>query len=326
MKRYITAFALLISFFSGSPGQDVSVTASFDTSAIFVGDQITFSIAVEKPADLDLAIPRLRDTVIKNIEILSGPDIDSSTVTDGRIKITEKYLVTSFDSGRYIIDPVYAELKQADGLKRFYSDYSYLEVMRVKITPPDTATKFFDIIPPYRSPLAIEEIIPWVLYGLLALIIIWFLIRLIKRFNGKKAGQEIPVVTEPAHVIAFRELGKLKDEKLWQSGEVKKYYTRLTEILRQYLENRYRVFSLELTTAGTLESLVRSGFKKDARYNRLKSVLTEADLVKFAKYKPGPSENESNFDEAWQFVSETKEEPAVTTDVKEKEKKGEGEL
>ncbi len=114
------------------------------------------------------------------------------------------------------------------------------------------------------------------------------------------------LITEPAHVIAFRELEKLKNEKLWQNGETKKYYIRLTEIIRQYLENRFGVNSLELTTSETLEALVKTGFKKDESFNKLRSVLTGADLVKFAKYKPDPTENESVFSNSYDFVSATK--------------------
>ncbi|MBK7480262.1 MAG: hypothetical protein IPI69_11465 [Bacteroidales bacterium] len=101
------------------------------------------------------------------------------------------------------------------------------------------------------------------------------------------------MVKEPAHVIAFRELELLRDEQLWQKGETKRYYTRLTEIIRQYLENRYGVNSLELTTSETLEALLKTGFKKNELYKRLRSVLNQADLVKFAKYKPDPVENDT---------------------------------
>ena len=103
--------------------------------------------------NLKLNLPVFKDTLTKNIEILSGPLIDSSTVQNGRIKIIQKYLITSFDSGLIQSPPVFAEIKNADGLKRFYSDYSLLEVMRVKIAPADTASKIFDIIKPYRAPI-----------------------------------------------------------------------------------------------------------------------------------------------------------------------------
>jgi hypothetical protein len=196
-----------------------------------------------------------------------------------------------------------------------------LEVARVKLTPPDTSAKIFDIAAPYRAPVTLGEILPWILLSLLAALILWLTIRLVRKFKKTKKEVIAPVNVEPAHVIAYRELEKLQSEMLWQKGETKKYYTRLTEIIRQYLENRFQVYSLELTTSETLEALVKTGFKKNESYNKLKSVLTGADLVKFAKYKPEPIENESSFSNSWDFVSDTKviEVAEEKSDIKEKQ-------
>jgi hypothetical protein len=322
MKKLIIFLVLFILFISSSVGQNVSVTSSFDSSRIYIGDQIKFTIAIDKPSDLSLSLPLFKDTLCKNIEIISGPVIDSSS-QNGRIKIVEKYLVTSFDSGRYQVNPVFVELKNKNGLKRFYSDYSQLEVMRVRITPADTTTKIFDIIKPYRAPVTVGEILPWVILTLLLGTLVWAAIRFIRKLNRSKTGIETVITPDPAHVIAFRELEKLRDEQLWQKGEIKYYYTRLTEILRQYLENRFRVFSLELTTAETLDNLVKTGFKKDKSYNQLKTILTGADLVKFAKYSPEPSDNESHFQNSWEFVLATKETDVIIETVSEKDKVGE---
>jgi hypothetical protein len=304
-------------------GQDVSVTAAFDTSRILIGDQINFSIIVNQPADLKLSLPVLRDTLIKNIEILSGPAIDTSAISGNKIRITEKYLVTSFDSGFYKVDPVYAEKSDINGIKRYFSDYSLLEVARVRLTPPDTSAKIFDIAAPYRAPVTLGEILPWILLLMLAALIVWLISRFIRKFVRTKKEVIAPVKIEPAHVIAYRELEKLQSEMLWQKGETKKYHTRLTEIIRQYLENRFQVYSLELTTSETLEALVKTGFKKNESYNKLKSVLTGADLVKFAKYKPEPIENESSFSNSWDFVSATKLTEVVEEESDVKEKQGE---
>ena len=308
MRRqdFLILFLFLITSFA-LRGQEVSVAAAFDTSRIFIGDQINFSVTIDQPSGLKLSIPILRDSLTRKIEILSGPLIDTAEIDADKIRITEKYLITSFDSGFYMIDPIYAEIADSGGVKRFYSDYSMLEVARVKLTPPDTSARIFDIVAPQRAPLTLGEILPWVLIAFLSAIFVWLILRLIKKF--KKTKKEIiePAITEPAHVIAFRELEKLRDEKLWQAGEIKKYYTRLTEIIRQYLENRFKVYSLELTTSETLEALVKSGFRKNESYNKLKSVLTAADLVKFAKYKPEPIENDTTFTASWDFVTATKE-------------------
>ncbi|HBZ22266.1 MAG TPA: hypothetical protein DEO60_14125 [Bacteroidales bacterium] len=324
MKRpvYIMLFIFLF-FCQQMNGQDISVSAAFDTTRILIGDQVNFTVTIEQPADIRLTLPNLRDTLIKNIEILAGPAVDTSGIPGNKIRITEKYLVTSFDSGFYRIDPVFAEMIDSGGLKRYYSDYSLLEVARVKITPSDTTAKIFDIASPYHAPLTLGEILPWVLLILLVSVIIWLLIRLIKKFRKVKKEETVPVIYEPAHIIAFRELEKLKNEKLWERGEAKKYYIRLTEIIRQYLENRFGVNSLELTTSETLEALVKTGFRKDGSYNKLRSVLTGADLVKFAKYKPEPAENESVFFDSYDFVSATKAADAIEEKSDFKDNQGE---
>jgi hypothetical protein len=306
MKKFIISIFLFFSIIVSSFAQDVKITSSFDSVKIYIGDQIKYTVTIDKPSDLKLSFPVFRDTLCKNIEIISGPRIDSS-LQNGRTRIIQKYLITSFDSGRYQVKPLFAEVKNEGGLKRYYSDYSTLKVMRVKIAPADTTAKIFDIVKPYKAPVTLGEILPWILIVLLAGTLTWAALRYFKKFIKSETVAESFIPSEPAHVIAFRELEKLKSEELWQKGEIKRYYTTLTEILRQYLENRYRVFSLELTTFETLEALVKTGFKKNGSYNDLKSVLTGADLVKFAKYNPTAEENELHFQNSWNFVLATRE-------------------
>lgn len=300
-------FVLLLFVFCSADlnSQDITVSAKFDTSRIFIGDQINFSVIVEQPARMFIPFPIFRDTIARNIEILAGPVVDTTTMAGNLIRITGKYLVTSFDSGYYRVNPVFVELRDPGGVKRFFSDYSILEVARVKATPPDTVKGIFDIIKPYKAPVSFGEIMPWILIGLVAAVAVWLAVRLGRRLIKRKKDLPEVIAAEPAHVIALRELERLKDDRLWQAGEIKKYYTRLTEILRKYLENRFSVYSLELTTSETLDALLRTGFKKDDTYVLLKSVLNGADLVKFAKYKPDASENEIHFENAGKFVLAT---------------------
>ena len=128
--------------------QKVSVTSSFDSTKIYLGDQINYTVTVEQPADQQLMIPVLRDSLCKNIDILAGPAVDTIKEQDGNIKVIQKYLITSYDSGFYQVPPVYAEVKTEGGIKRFYSDYARLRVMRVRIAPRDTTAKIFDIVGP----------------------------------------------------------------------------------------------------------------------------------------------------------------------------------
>jgi hypothetical protein len=320
MKRLLTLLLALDLIAVTLQGQDVKVTAAFDSTSIYIGDQIAYRITVDQPEGLNLALKPLKDTLCKNIEILAGPVTDTLKITDGRIKFESRYLVTSFDSGRYAVPPVYAEVSDASGIRRFYSDYSFLEVNRVKIAPQDTASKIFDIIGPYKAPVTFGEILPWLLLAAAAGLVIWGALILYRRLRKHKIVPEEVIIIEPAHIIAFRDLDKLKEEQLWQKGEIKQYYSRLTEIVRLYLENRFKVYSLEMTTSETLEELLKTGFKKDESYSRLKSVLNGADLVKFAKYKPDPSENENHFGDVWKFVDSTKVVEQTITEAVSKEK------
>jgi len=320
MKKLLIILIVFISAVLSAGGQDIKVSASFDTSRIFIGDQVHYTITIERPSDLSVSIKTLRDTLCKNVEIVSGPSVDSLLMQDNKLKIIRKYLVTSFDSGFYQVPSVYAEIKDASGIKRYYSDYSPLQVMRVKIAPPDTTAKIFDIIKPYKAPVTLGEIIPWLIIALIAAALAWGAILLFRRFKKNKSVDEPVRSPDPAHLIAFRELEKLKEEQVWQKGELKHYYTRLTEILRQYLENRYGVCSLEMTTSETLEALVKTGFRKDESYTLLKTILNGSDLVKFAKYKPDPAENEEHFSNSWKFVENTKVKEEITENNKSDEK------
>jgi hypothetical protein len=326
MRKYTLSILFSIIVLPAVIAQDVKITAAFDSTRIFAGDQIFFTISIDQPSGIKLTIPAFRDTLIKNIEILRGPIIDSANSGNGRLKITEKYLVTSFDSGMYQVVPVYAEVKNPDGLKRFYTDYARLEVLKYRVAPADSTAKIYDIIEPYKAPLTLREILPWLIIALAAAALVWAFLVYMKRFKKGKPGIAEVIIQEPAHIIAFRELERLKVEELWQKGQLKPYYSRLTEILRQYLENRYKVYSLELTTAETLQALIATGFRRDGEYDRLKMVLTIADLVKFAKYIPDSQEPELHYRNSWDFVEATKEIAAVPEELSAKAEPKEGSL
>jgi hypothetical protein len=321
MKRYSVILLYIYISLSAALAQEVNVTAAFDSSRIFIGDQINFTLTIDKPVSYLLSVPVFRDSLMKNIEVLNGPSTDTSFLKDGRMRIRQKYLVTSFDTGFYQLKPVYAEMTAERGIKRFYSDYSQLEVMRVNLAPQDTTAKIFDIIAPYKAPLTPGEVLPWLMLFLLSCAAIWYLVRFIKKRRMQKSGDPIEVNPDPAHIIAFRQLEQLKADNLWERGALKDYYTRLTEIVRLYLENRYSINSLELTTIETLAELRKIGFREDDSYRKLRTVLTGADLVKFAKFSPEPSDNELQFTYAWDFVEETKAEPDLSVNKDEVESK-----
>jgi hypothetical protein len=204
-KSGFIIFFILIAV-TGVYSQDIKVTAAFDSTRILIGDQVNFVVTVEQPSGQVLNIPEFRDTLIKNIEILKGPSIDSVSLGQGRVRITEKYLVTSFDSGYYKIDPVYVEVKNSSGINRFYSDYSLLEVMKYKIAPADSTAKIYDIVAPYRAPITFNEIMPWIIVILIIGALVWVATVYYKRFRNRSKEIKEVIFHDPAHVIAFRDL------------------------------------------------------------------------------------------------------------------------
>ena len=146
----------------------------------------------------------------------------------------------------------------------------------------------------------------WWIYIILAIIII---LLLLIRYAGKrkKAVIEKPekVIIRPAHEIALEKLDHLKEEKLWQKGEIKEYQSQLTYIIREYLENRFYIHALESTSSDIARALRDKGLKDEDK-SMLQNILQIADLVKFAKAKPEENVHEKFFNEAIDFVDRTK--------------------
>lgn len=307
MLKYLTAIWLLMAAaLLPLASQEIQVKAALDTGIVLAGDHVWFSVTVNQPQDIKLNLLRFNDTIVKNLEILRGPLTDTVRHKEGMLTIRDRYLLTSFDSGRYEIPPVYAEMTTTDGLRRFYSDYNYLMVNRVNITPPDSAMQFFDIIPPYRVPVTAGEILSWVLVALVASAIVVIIIWLLKRKMKNKTGPEPVEILEAAHVYAYRRLEKLRNEKLWQRKRFKEYYSGLSDILRSYMDLRFGLNTMESATSDILSHVAENGIIEGEAYDALRQVLGLADMVKFARLIPDSSDCELSLDQSWSFVSLTR--------------------
>ena len=130
-------------------------------------------------------------------------------------------------------------------------------------------------------------------------------------FIGRQKKERAAVsaeVTEPLrdpYEEAVEELAKLKDEKLWESDQVKEYYTEMSDILRRYLKRVYGFETGEKTSSEILE-LFRSHIGRERMYDDLSRILTTADLAKFAKYRPEMGENVGLLTASRAFVEEHK--------------------
>lgn len=303
--QYIAAGLLLGSaLLSAARAQDKTPTvrARLSADTILIGDQPTLKVSVEKDVAQVIAFPEFRDgRLAPPIEILSMSPID--TVKEGRREtISVEYTLTSFDAGNYKMGgfPVlYLDKNVIDTL--FSADTLALFVKTIEI---DTTTQVIaDIKPVLKVPLQFAEIKNYVFIGLAILILATLLVWLILRRRKKQQEHEILL---PPHVVAIGELEKLNHQKLWQSGKHKLYYTRLTDIVRDYIARRYGINAKEQTSDETLMDLREKQLSAQDS-EMLRDLLSLSDLVKFAKMVPAPEENETAYDKAYHFVEDTKE-------------------
>lgn len=306
-----------------SKGQDFSVSATPDSTLMVIGGQMDLTLELAQPPDINVVFPQFTDTITKNIEIVDTRGPDTTQIDQNRILIKKVFRITSFDSGLHYIPPMEFELASAElaGKKKTKSIGLMVVNPFENVDPQKGIT---DIKAPVETPFILSELLrflPWILGGLVAVLLvaagIWFYV---KRRNPLKALiREKP--KDPPHVVALRELDHIKSEKLWQKGQVKEFYSELTDVLREYLEERYNIPAPEQITSEIMQSLKSVDLPDDKVSEKIQQILELADLVKFAKMEPLPDENDLSLINAYFFVNQTKYEEPKSTGEQAKEYK-----
>ncbi|MEG0519076.1 MAG: hypothetical protein RR555_09460 [Bacteroidales bacterium] len=276
-------------------------SSKLSKDSILVGDHLLWSAVFKVPSDKRIAVAPygeiLKQDSVK-LEVLKEIQLDTISIQSGISQLEAKLLLTSFDSGYY---------KLPQPLMIINGDTVYFDMPSVAVNPVqmDTATfKMYDIKGQINYPVTFKEVLPWILLGLLVIVIIYIVYRYIKYRREHKNFFGKPIVKDPPHIIALRELDKLRTQKLWQAGKEKQYYTGITDTLREYIEQRYDVSAMEKTSMEIMGSLTDK--KMEAKpYNELNELFKLADLVKFAKYTPLEAENEDAIPIAVRFVNST---------------------
>jgi len=318
MKIRILILILAFSALTGiqSRGQEVSAIARFDTTDILIGDQINLNIKFTMPLDYRVLWPFYKDTLTQNIEIIGMSPVDTLINEEEHlVDMLQTITITSFDSGYYYVPPIRFQYQPID-------DTVFLEAstiplyLKVNTMEVDTSQAIKAIKPPLRAPLTFREILPWLLIALAAVALIFLVIYIIRRRKKKQPLFRIrPKVILPPHIVAMNGLENLKGKKLWQAGKVKDYYTELTDIVRLYIEDRFSVEAAEMTTDEIIEGLKGTDTAKET-VEKLSRTLVMADLVKFAKEKPLPLDNDNCMNSSINFVNETKAKIEVSEEIK----------
>ncbi len=284
--------------------QQVNVNAGVDSNHILIGDQVEVYFEVIQPRNYIVHFPGFTDTIVANVEIIKQHKPDTNWISEQKLEVRHEYTVSSYDSGFYYIPPLKFPVKSDLGRDTITSESFFLEVSTI---PLDTAKQksVYGLKGPYEAPLTLQEILPYILYGLSAVILVLLIIYYRKRKKKNKPVFKPQKPPEPPHRIALRELEELKKLQLWQHGKIKAYYTQLSDIIRQYIERKFQINAMELTSDEILNAFLGNQSLDSKAYEELEELLTVADLVKFAKFTPQPGDNENNYTLAYNFIRRT---------------------
>lgn len=314
--KYITLllFAVVPCFTSAQSTPPV-VRATISPDSILIGDRFTLTIDVEKDQVQSLYFPEFRvgatigeEQKFGIIECVEDVPVDTVSHKGRNLHLRKQYILTAFDEGIYNLgrpSVLYADKNIVDTLYGC-TDSLHVVVSTFKI---DSTSMLCDIKPVKKLPFRFGEISGYLAIVLVVLALVGLGIYLLARYLAKR-GKRIsdlfkPEPPLPPHIVAITALEALQNQKLWQNNKHKEYYSALTDILRTYLDGRFGVGAMEMTTDEILEQIKSLELPQKSAMD-LVSVLQDADLVKFAKAMPEASENESAFSKVYYFVEETK--------------------
>ena len=283
--------------------QERSLTISTSKESILIGEQMEMNVVLRGASGDTMLLPLIEDTLITEIEILSRSKVDTAfegAQLEQRI-LSQTYTITSFDSGYFPVSPRVALINGEE----VESNPFLIAVQTIEV---DTSKGIVDIKDIEQVPFSIKEWLQenwqWIAIGIFLIALITIIaLKLSKR--KPKVEPEIIIPERPANEIAAERLEQLKEEKLWQAGKIKLYYSELSDILREYIEHRYLIPALEQTTDEIINGLRHNPDLSPELVGKVRQLLFLSDLVKFAKENPVGNENEMNFSIAESFVKET---------------------
>jgi hypothetical protein len=311
MKFRIKILITFLSILLGAgiiQAQQIKATARLDSTNILIGDQIKLFLEIDYPPSVTVEFPNVPDTLSEFIEVLDKSPIDTIDIENSALlKQIRSYTITSFDSGSYQVAPQWFKINVNGTIDSVPTNGVTLNVFTMQI---DTTRGLTDIKMPFPAPLTLKEVTPYILGVILIGAIIFLVLYSLKRKKKNQPFFALPVKPkEPPHVIALRELDRIKNEKIWQKDKIKQYYSEVTDVLRNYIEDRFEIRAMEQTTDEILDSFrYRRDLLGEKSLQNLSQILSLADLVKFAKYQPLPDDNNLTLVNSYFFVNDTKKE------------------
>ncbi|MBL7897984.1 MAG: hypothetical protein JNJ99_05580, partial [Crocinitomicaceae bacterium] len=222
----------------------------------------------------------------------------------------QQITISAFEPGVFKIPAVDIEFNET------VIQTNELEIL-VETVPVDTSKGIVDIKPIYEVEYSFTEMTLdffktyWYIFaGAGVLVALFLLFRLLKKYRKEKPEPEAPKI--PAHITALAALNELLMREQWKNEDKKEYYSRMTDTVRKYLEERFNIFALEKTTREILLELKNADISSDDK-TFLKKILNQADMVKFAKFTPADEDGFVSLKLSIEFVERTKKAEVEST-------------
>ena len=281
------------------------INAKMDSTLLLMGKKTAIHVeVVQDKGQKGFFVNEGVDTLNAFVEVSERLQADTTDLGNDRIQINRDIIVQSFDSGMYVI-PAF---KYVIGKDTFKSNELTLKVLPVKV---DSLPNIHDMKPVAEPPFFFSDYLPEFLvkyWWLIILVLVLIAAGFYAYFKWFKKG-ELPLRKKekviPPYDEAIMKLTQLKSEHLWEAGQEKEYFTRLTDILRNYIDRRFEINAMEMTSSQIIDVL-RKNEETMPVNDLLSKILEMADFVKFAKMRPLPEDNEVAFQRALNFVNETK--------------------
>lgn len=300
----IFSFCAIISMAQNN--SSVYAATTLDSTEMFIGDRMTVHFKMvlgDKDRVVSIAPSEPFDS-LTSFEILNKGEWKN-----GRVNYYRDIVFTVWDTGLYKIPQVTFTVQLAYGeVQTFKSNPVLLTVKNPKDW--DKALELEPIKDIIKEEWNfVEDVLPilMIVGAVIVLVLVaWIVYKKLKKQPEKSIAP--PKIIQPPHVIAAEKLRILKNQNLWQKGEIKEYYSELSYILREYLEKQLNIPALESTTDELVEALNKRQFS-DKLIQNIQDLLQTADLVKFAKVTPPDTVHDTFWQYASEVVEETKPKP-----------------
>lgn len=316
MKK--TLLLIILSVGTLVASAQVTIEAAIDSIEMLIGEQVhvTVTATMKEGSKVEFPVFKPMQQLIPGIEVLKSTELGTKGKDGGFVDRQVVYTLTSFDDTLYYLPPFVVKV---DG-KPYESKSLALKVVGIEV---DTTRvdQFFGPKDVQDNPFLWSDwsLLFWLSVLMLVLMAVGYYLYMRLRDN-KPIITHIRIVKRLLpHQKAMKEIEQIKADKMQNSENPKEYYTKLTDTLRKYIEDRYGFNAMEMTSSEIIERLEKAltDDTKDAATMKaeLRQLFTTADLVKFAKYSTMINENDANLVSAIDFINQTKLENMPTEET-----------